>query len=62
MKNLIYYSIPQQDRERQGQQTTENITHRTQSEEACDVLLLTIGTRHIVAKDHKPLEKMHMRT
>ena len=40
--------------------TTDSITHRTQSDEACDVPLPTTETRHIVAKVHKPLAKTHV--
>ena len=42
--------------------TTESIIHRTQSEERCNVLLPTTGTRHVVAKGHKPLPKTHVST
>ena len=31
----------------------QNLIDTTQSEETCDVLLPTTGTRHIVTKDHK---------
>ena len=35
----------------------ESITHKTQIEEVCNVLLPTSRMWHVVAKVHKPLEK-----
>ena len=45
-----------------GNDDRQKASHRTQSEETCDVLLPTSETPHVVVKGHKPLAKTHVWT